>query len=164
MKRSRTDADTNATPTRVGVAFDYVGLLPLFYWILGGVNAVIALYGFYYIRMAFMFANVRWDESHAGPGGASPGLVIGVFAGTGIAFILGFGLIAALQVLTGFSIRDRARLSFCRVVAAATCLLVPVGTLLGALTLMALREPSLAERFTDESFSHTLDPRPAKER
>lgn len=163
MTRNRIDRSTEAPPAKAGAAFDYVGLLPLFYWIIGAINAIVALYGFFYIGMAVLFANVPWDEpGYAGTGSASPALVIGVFAGTGVAFILGFGLMAALQVLTGFSIRDRVRLSFCRVVAGGTCLLLPLGTLLGVLTLIALRDPALVGQFTDQPISKTLRRRPPK--
>lgn len=127
---------------------DFLRWLPVAYWVLGATNALVAAYGFFYIGMGILFATVPWSEpAYRVNSGVSAKLIPWVFAGTGVAFVLGFGTIAALQVLTGVWLRRRHRRSMCLTVAAISCIFAPVGTIVGVVTFLALRHPLVAGRF-----------------
>lgn len=134
---------------------DYIRALPIFYWALGITNALIALYGFFFVGMGIFFSAVPWEEPtyQVGPD-ASPGLVPGLFIGTGVAFLVGFGAIAAFQMLTGRWIKNRLHRGVCLTVAAISCIFIPFGTVLGVLTFIALREPRIAAEFESGSRRH----------
>lgn len=140
---------TKAPPeplTRFGE--DYIRALPIFYWALGVTNALVALYGLFFIGMGIFFSAVPWDEpAYQLSSGASPALVPWFFIGTGLAFILGFGGVAVLEILAARWIKHRVHRGSCLTVAAISCVFVPFGTVLGVLTFFALRDPRVAGEF-----------------
>lgn len=124
---------------------EHLKLLPVFYWTLGGVSALVALYGFVYIGMGAIFATVPMDSTMQE--GAPPAFIGWFFIAMGVGFLAAFGLVAALQILTGFSLRARRRRTLCLVTAGISCLFVPFGTVLGVFTFIALLRPSVAALF-----------------
>lgn len=121
--------------------------LPVCYWVLGATSTLMSLYGLVYVAMGVMFASVPWDEA-PNPSDAPPeGLFLLLFGGMGLAFLLFFGIIATLQILTGFWIRKRRRRVACLITAGISCTFVPFGTLIGVLTFLVMFRPSVKALF-----------------
>lgn len=83
-----------------------------------------------------------------GPNPPPPGLgwlfvLIGIFA---IALSYAF---AAATALAGKWLREQRHRTFCIVMAALTCLSLPLGTILGVFTLLALASPGAEELFRE---------------
>lgn len=71
-----------------------------------------------------------------------------------VAGAVGFAMIAALTAATivaGERLRRGTHRTYCMVVAAVNSLSVPIGTVLGIVTLVILMRPSVADRFAHES-------------
>lgn len=68
---------------------------------------------------------------------------------TFIGLIMSFGgwLMAGTLLFAGRSLQKRKRLLYCQVVAGVSCMLVPLGTVLGVFTIVALQRPSIAAAF-----------------
>lgn len=55
------------------------------------------------------------------------------------------------HLMTARRLRERRGMKFCRIVAALTCLSIPLGTVLGVFTLIALGRPSMKALFPARS-------------
>lgn len=129
---------------------EHLRLLPVFYWVLGGVDIFVSLYGLIYIGMGIMFATVPMEPS--GLQGEPPPSFFGWFMfAIGAGFMLAFGLSAALRIATGFWIKNRRHRTLCLVSAGISCLSMPFGTVVGVFTFLALLRPSVAALFTPRS-------------
>lgn len=71
-----------------------------------------------------------------------------LFGAAAAVFVSG-ALGAAGSFLTGRYIRDHRRRTFCIVVAALSCLSVPLGTLVGICTIVVLNRPSVRALFSE---------------
>ena len=78
-----------------------------------------------------------------GPGHAPPPAFGWMMAIMGAVFMLGGGTLASLLFFAGRNIARRRRHTFCVVVAALACLMMPFGTILGVFTLITLNRPSV---------------------
>ncbi|HSK48214.1 MAG TPA: hypothetical protein VLA05_09460 [Coriobacteriia bacterium] len=123
---------------------EHLRLLPVSYWVLGATSVFMALYGLLYMGMGVLFTQLPMDPSATDPPAA---LFFWMFFGMGAFFLLGFGTVAALQILSGFWIRQRRHRAVCLVTAGISCAFVPFGTLIGVFTFMTLLRPSVAELF-----------------
>ena len=65
----------------------------------------------------------------------------------GSLFVLGGWALAAAMIAAGRMLRRRKSRTACQVIAALECLLMPLGTLLGVFTLMALSQDRAQEIF-----------------
>ncbi len=122
----------------------HLRLLSLFHYVLGIMMALIACLfvpgtAYEFIRMALPGV-VETDLGH-------PGFV------TEAAFFLG-GMCVLVGVLfatgltgSGWFLAKRKHRVFCLVVAAMNCMLVPLGTILGVVTIIVLERPSVKELF-----------------
>ena len=66
-------------------------------------------------------------------------------------FVLGWTL-AVCAIIAGRKLKHRKNRTFCMVVAAIECLNMPLGTLLGVFTLVALTQESVSARFQSSPF------------
>lgn len=123
---------------------EHLRLLPIAYWVLGASWAFFSLYGLLYVGMGALFA---LSPESMGPGEPPPPFLGWFFGGIGLFFMLFFGGIALLHVLAGFWIRDRRRRTGALLAAAAACLFVPFGTLVGVVSFIVLLRPSVKARF-----------------
>lgn len=102
-----------------------------------------SLFGLACAAMGFMFVNFPV------PDGQNPppewfGLIFGI-VGTVMAVLM--WVLAAAKFRVAKVLRERTMRTFCVVVAILTTLGMPFGTLLGILTLLVLRRPSLERLF-----------------
>lgn len=116
---------------------------------------------FHYVvaAMAFLFASVfivhvvigafvlGAPQKLAGAGEPPPGFIGWLFMGMGSAVVLTGWAYAGAMVVAGRSLARRRRYSFCLAMAAVSCALAPVGTVLGVFTLLVLLRPSVKPLF-----------------
>jgi hypothetical protein len=110
----------------------HLGVLSVCYFISAGLYAFQSLLGFVYIFMGGFFS-FEWMG--------------GLFRVFGVFFFLFFATLATLQVLTGMKLRQRESRTFCMIVACLSCILIPIGTVLGVFTLIVLARPSVERIF-----------------
>ena len=126
---------------------EHLKLLAIFHYVLGGMMALFACFGLIYVIMGLVFSMMpasAWNQGQGGPPPALFGLIF-VFVGGGI-FALGC-TVGGLIAYAGRCINRRRHHTFCLVMAAIACLWVPIGTVLGVLTIIVLSRPSVKPLF-----------------
>lgn len=117
-------------------------LLPPFYLALAAVEAAIALYGITPVVTGIELA--RTDAMPVATDAVDMRGLAGSYVLFGSALLLLVGGLAAAHVIAATAIATGRSARSVRVVAALTCLFVPLGTALGALTLVTLPPPHRA--------------------
>ncbi|MDD3441019.1 MAG: hypothetical protein PHU50_06140 [Kiritimatiellae bacterium] len=117
-------------------------LLGLFHFILGGLTALFACLPLIHVGVGTALLLGTFDS-----GEAAPRFVGWLFVLMGSLFVLGGWALAAAMIAAGRMLRRRKSRTACQVIAALECLLMPLGTLLGVFTLMALSQDRAQELF-----------------
>jgi hypothetical protein len=138
---------------------EHLRLLPVAYWVLGGFDIFISLYGLIYVGFGVLFTLAPF-ESSASTSGPPPAFMGWFFFAIGLAFMLAFGISAAIKIAAGFWIRKRRRRTATFVVAAISCMSLPFGTMIGVMTFLVLLRPSVAALYERAAADTT---RPASE-
>lgn len=120
-------------------------LLSIFHYVAAGITALLSLLPLAQLALGLtVLARVtrapRGEELFAAIGAWFFVLVGAVAAACGLA-------LAACLAVAGRALAQRRRHTFCVVVAAVACLMVPFGTLLGIFSLLVLTRPSVRELF-----------------
>jgi hypothetical protein len=105
--------------------------LSVMYWVAGGIAALatlLMLVGFF-VGIGEARPDEEWQVA-----------LVGVFGCLGAAF-------ATLTMLTGTSLAARRRRTLCVVTAAITCAGLPLGTILGVVSLIVLQRPTVRQLF-----------------
>jgi hypothetical protein len=137
----------------------YLGLLAVFHYIAGALFFGFALLMFLYVGMGVVLLSVPLPTKPGSPPGPSP-----VFMG--VMFIVMFGFFALLMLtqgvlacLTGYYLHRHKRWLFCMVTSAIVCAHAPIGTVLGAFSIIVLMRQSVRDLFqygeppaTDEDY------------
>lgn len=84
------------------------------------------------------------EDGQSTPPPAAAGWVVAGVGGCGMLIILG---LAGLFAYAGYCLQNLRHRTFCIVMAAITCLSIPIGTILGVFTLVVLLRPSAAALF-----------------
>ena len=123
--------------------------LAIAYLALGGMAAFTALISLVYVAMG-IFTGVAASAAK-GPGAEEGAALVAALLGfIGLAMFVGFGAISALQIWTGVSLLKGRRRTLALVTAGLTCIWIPFGTILGALSFVVLLRPSVTDRFRAE--------------
>ena len=127
---------------------EHLRLLTMFHYVYAGLKALFACVPIIHVGLGILMLT-----GHFPPGPQSvPGVPVMVGMGSlfvilGVLFIV-FGWVqAALVFAAGRCLAARRRLVFCQVVAGLMCISIPLGTALGAFTLVVLSRPSVKEYF-----------------
>jgi hypothetical protein len=135
------------TSARAILDEEHLRLLALGYWISGAITAFFSLIGLMYAGMgAFIGATVR-SQAIQRSGEPPPAFVGWIFAAIGLFLFVAMLTMAILKFRVAVCLKRRQSRTFCLVVAGISCLEVPYGTALGALTFMALGRPSVMAMF-----------------
>lgn len=133
--------------------------LAIAYLVLGGMAAFTALISLFYIGMG-IFMGVAASTAK-GPGAEqSAAFIAALFGFIGLAMFLGFGVLSTLQIWTGASLLRGRRRTLALVTAGLTCVWIPFGTILGALSFVVLLRPSVSDRFREEESRPEAAPPP----
>ncbi len=122
----------------------YVQILSVFHYIVAGITALFACFPFIHI---FVGICVLFEERQAG----SPvfGTLFGLFfIAFAACFICAGWALAVCIFLSGRFLAGHVHHTFCLVVAALECMLMPFGTVLGVFTILVLVRPSVKQLFS----------------
>jgi hypothetical protein len=118
---------------------DQLRILSSFHYVLAALQALVAV--FPAVDLVVGLGIVREPP---GSGAGSYGWTL--IATSLLAMVLGLAW-ATLTVMTGRRLREKRAHSFCMFVAGINCFFFPFGTILGALTLIVLKRPSVKAAF-----------------
>ena len=121
---------------------DHLRMLAIFHYLAAGMNGLGALFGIMYVGFgSFISSGVL---NGLGGAGAGPPAQMGwFFIGIG-AFIVVFAMAStALTIAAAVNLQNGTRKWLCITASVFHCLQVPIGTLLGAFTLVALSKPAI---------------------
>jgi len=125
----------------------HLRLLAIFYYVLAAGAALFSSVFLFHFFLGFFTLQGRpffFEAAHPPP---PPAFGIMMMAAGGGAVALGWGFAASL-VLAGRSLMARKRYTYCIVIAAIACLVCnPLGTVLGAFTIVVLMRPSVKQLF-----------------
>jgi hypothetical protein len=125
----------------------HLQILSIIYYVFGGFQILGGLMiGVYMSVIGTMFSNVP-HRPPAGPDSSFFAMYEAMFVVMGILALLMGAAMGALNILVGSSLGQRRRYTLCLIMAAITCLGVPLGTLLGVFTLIVLNRPSVKALF-----------------
>ena len=123
---------------------EHLRLLSIFYYVFAGLTA---LGGCCPLLYAGIFVMIPFtQENMHRPGDPPEGLFLGM-AGAMIVLVLVVLLLAYLLFRAGRCLAQHRSRTFCMVMAAFTCLSVPLGTVLGVFTFIVLMRPSVEQLF-----------------
>jgi hypothetical protein len=124
---------------------DQIRLLAIFHYVLAGILGLISCFPIIHIIIGTLIVTGAFNSQQ--PGSQPPPALGWIFI-----------LIPAFMILTGFctaiavllaarSLSTKRRHTFCVVVAALECLFMPLGTILGVLTILVLMRESVKIKF-----------------
>jgi len=124
---------------------EHLELLSIFHYVVAGITGLASLLPMAHLALGLSVIS----RASRRPGldelvAAAIGWFFVLFAALAIACGIGF---AACLAVAGRSLARRERYTFCLVVAAVACVLVPFGTLLGIFSLLVLMRPSVRAGF-----------------
>ena len=111
---------------------EHLRLLSIFHYVLGGVTAFFACFPLIHLGLGLLmlFSPQAFGSGKGGPPPTAVGLLFAVFGGAAV--LLGWTL-AILMFVAGRALSRRRHPTLCMVTAAAECLMIPLGTVLGTL-------------------------------
>ncbi|MBT2749341.1 MULTISPECIES: hypothetical protein [unclassified Lysobacter] len=119
---------------------DTLGVL---YYVLAALTGLFSLIPIIHVVMGLAMIGGRFEQGPNPP----PPMVGWIFVIMGAMFILGGLACAALFAMTGQRLRQRRGYTFCLVVSAISCTLMPFGTILGVFALIELTKPHIKALF-----------------
>jgi hypothetical protein len=123
---------------------EHLRLLWIFHFVVAGIAALFALFPILHLIMGIAVISGAFPTTGGEEVPAFFGWFFVIFASTWIVFGLAFALTIALG---GRALRRRQHYTFCLVVAALACVLMPFGTVLGVFTIIVLMRDSVKEMF-----------------
>jgi hypothetical protein len=113
---------------------DQLQLLAVFYYIVAGFHAVLALLPVVFMVLGFTALGIGMSHNQ----GAEAALPAGFFILFGLLFMVFIGGFAYLYYLTGKFLSQQKHWVFCIVIAALTTTSFPIGTILGVFTFVVI--------------------------
>lgn len=129
----------------------YLKLLSIFHYVVGGLAALFAFIPIIYI--VFGILAICIPASFESEGEAMPAFIgwIFIIIGTGLV-VLGWAF-AVCTICAGRYLARQVHYMFCMVMAAIECIFMPFGTVLGVFTIVVLAKPSVKEMFEQTAAS-----------
>lgn len=124
---------------------EHLRLLAIGHYIYAAIVALFACIPIIHFTIGMVFL---LNPPAQAPGDPFPAQAFGaIFATIGGLLVLAGWTFAACVFMAGRSLAARKRYYFCFVVAAVACLLVPVGTILGIMSIIVLQRPTVKSMF-----------------
>ena len=129
-------------PPMMPADHDHLRTLAIFHYLAAGMNGLGAVFGILYVGFGSFVSSGVFNS--LGGGGAAPPAQLGwFFIGTG-AFMIVFAMATtALTIAAAVNLQNGTRKWLCITASVVHCLQIPIGTLLGAFTLVALSKPAI---------------------
>ncbi len=123
---------------------EHLRLLSIFHYVLGGLSAVFSCFALFYVGLGLVFLFVP----ATGKSGEAPPAFVGWFViAIGAVLLLAGWAFAAGLLYAGRCLAHRVHHTYCLVMAALACMVMPLGTVLGVFTLIVLLRPSVRALF-----------------
>lgn len=121
---------------------EHLDLLAIFHYVLGGMTALGACIPFVHVAIGLAMVGGAFPAQN-GP----PPALGWIFVGVGsLIIVLGWTL-AVLIIVAGRRLKARRSRTFCFVIAALCCTMMPFGTVLGVFTIIVLSRDSVKALF-----------------
>jgi len=133
---------------QVNQDLEHLKILGICFYVKAGLLALTGL--FFSIYIIFGAAFMTMDIPHKA-NEPNPAMFGGLFIVFGLAFVAFFGLLAFLAFWTGRSLMRHKNYSFILVIAAISCLSMPLGTILGIFTFVVLMRDSVKALFSGQN-------------
>lgn len=140
---------TEVEATTPGSEDEYhLDLLGTFHWILAGLAAVAGLFPILHVLFGFIAIVASIAGDTAEPEARGMGILMGaLFMMIGTLIIVTFWVIAFCLYLSGTYLKGHKNHTFCLVMSVIMCFSFPLGTTLGAFTIVVLVRPSVRQLF-----------------
>jgi hypothetical protein len=139
---------------------EHLRLLSIFHNVVAGLTALFAC--MFIAHIVIGISALRNPGTFDTGPGAPPDAMFGwMFLMAGTIAVLGGWTMATLTFLAGRYLKRRIRYTFCLVIAALNCMLMPFGTILGIFTLIVLMRPGVKAMFQQPQ-AYPI-PRPVRE-
>ncbi|MEX0655574.1 MAG: hypothetical protein WD534_14705 [Phycisphaeraceae bacterium] len=130
---------------------EHLRLLAIFHYVVGGLSIVLAFCPSIYLVMglAMLFAGDEFKDANTGePMPREAQLAFGfVLTLLPLIFMIAGWTLGGLLIAAGRFLQEQRRWLFCMIVAAASCLFMPLGTVLGVFTIIVLNRDTVRARF-----------------
>lgn len=126
----------------------HLDLLAVFHYVLAALTALFSLFPVLHLAMGIWMVSGEFPHEGMKAQGPFGPEAFGWFFIAIATTIITMGLtLAGLLVMAGRRLKQRRSHTFCLVVAGLTCMNMPLGTVLGVFTLVALMRPGVKEAF-----------------
>ncbi len=135
---------------------DHLQLLSIFHYVVAGLVLLMALFPVIHLVMGIgmLAGGIGTQEPIAG--------LMGIFFVVIAAiFMVATAALGTCMVLAGRNLLQQRRWTFCLVVAAISCLMMPFGTVLGVFTILVLMRPAVKEAFQGSTTAEAAAVAPA---
>jgi len=133
---------------------EHLRLLKTGYYVLAGMTCLFSLFGLLYAGIGGLLASGAFP--HSTDPKNDPRVVGLIFLGLGLVFVILGLVIAALYFVTGRSLGEYRRRTFCLVIAGVSCFFMPWGTVIGVCTILVLIRPNVKTLFEPAAPPPTL--------
>ena len=125
---------------------EHLRLLSIFHYVIAGFMALFSLFPLLHVGMGIaMLSGVM--PSNGATNSGEEAMVGWVFILIGGSFVLFGELLAFLVFRAGRCLKQQKSYTYCLVIAAISCLFMPLGTVLGVFTIIVLVRPSVKTLF-----------------
>lgn len=124
----------------------HLNLLSIFHYVVGGLTALFSCIPFLHLALGIAMVSGVFENGDAPP--QCIGWLLIIFPSLFI--ILGWTL-AVFIIITGKKLRKRVSRTFCLVIAALECIVMPFGTVLGVFTIIILMKDSVQKLFSNHN-------------
>lgn len=130
----------------------HLDILAVFHYIVGVLTALFACFPLIHVAMGLAMILGKFDEPHP-----PPAMLGWFFVILGGIFILFGWVLAAAIIVTGAKLKKRLARTYCIVVAALECMMMPFGTILGVFTIIILMKDPVKEMFAAHQALQAVD-------
>lgn len=134
----------------------HLRLLSIFHYVVGGLTALFSLFPIIHVALGIGIVTGALPMNDADGNAADDGRMAGwIFIAIGAVVIFCGVTLGAFIAYAGRCLAQRRRHTLCMVVAAISCLCMPLGTVLGVFTLIVLLRPSVKAAFDAPASVHS---------
>lgn len=150
------DAPLPPTPSLTVEDASHLRLLSIFHYVVAGLTALFSLFPLIHVGIGIAaLSGAMPIESNGGTASPDETRLFGwLFIGIGSILILCGLTLAAFMAYAGRCLARQQRHTLCLVVAALSCVLMPLGTVLGVFTLIVLLRPAVKVAFDSSPTAH----------
>lgn len=124
---------------------DLFTIVSIFHFVAGGFQILLSSIGVIYMALGYMITSGAIDSPKSEP---PPEILGWILSFAGLVFAVVLLTLGILVLKTGFNLMKKRSRTFCIVIDAILCLMIPFGTIVGIFGLVLLMKPETEELFT----------------